>query len=72
MWLGDTATGAKAPEKGREARAREGTGKAVTRGSQQVHPQAEDLSDTENMRTHMASLRGVWAGGGGDVTQVLG
>lgn len=44
MWLGDPAIGAKGPEKAREARAREGTEKAGTRGNRQ----AEDLSDREN------------------------
>ena len=61
MWLGDPAIRAKAPEKVREARAREGTEKAITRGNHQ----AEDLSDRENNEDTQGLTEGCLGGGEG-------
>lgn len=66
---GDPAIGAKTSEK---ARAREKTGKAVTGGSQQVHRQAEDLSDRENNEVTQGLTERSLGWGAEDAAQVLG
>lgn len=67
--IGDPAIGAKTSEK---ARAREKTGKAATGGSQQVHRQAEDLSDRENNEVTQGLTERSLGWGAEDAAQVLG